>query len=321
MKIAEVLTPLSDHHLALAAQIGCDEIVLRCPQGDLQALARDVGRVRSFGLNISVVEGYLPMTSLKLRSAGWENDLRQMKELVKIMGGLGVRILCYNFMPSGDWTRTKVPHTERGGAKVTAFDLAQVEDPHPGRVVFIDEAQLWKNLELFLAEMLPWAEQHGVELSMHPDDPPLSPLFGYGRIMTSVAAFDRLLNLSASPANKICFCQGNFKAMGADIPATVRHFGGRINFVHFRDVAGTVPSFRETFHDNGPTDMFEAMRAYVDAGFKGPMRSDHVPMLDGETGEPGYTMLGRLYAVGYMRGLLQAATSLRRESRPGPDRP
>ena len=307
MKIAEVLTPLSDHHLALAAQIGCDEIVLRCPQGDLSALAVDVARVRDRGLNVSVVEGYLPMTQLKLRATGWEDDLRQMKQLIALMGSLGVRILCYNFMPSGDWSRTKVPQIERGGAVVTAFDLAQVDDPHPGQRVFIDEARLWENLELFLAELLPWAEQHGVELSMHPDDPPLSPLFGYGRIMTSVAAFDRLLNLSASPANKICFCQGNFKAMGADIPATIRHFGDRINFVHFRDVAGMVPSFRETFHDNGPTNMAEAIRTYLDIGFTGPIRSDHVPMLDGETGEPGYTMQGRLFAVGYMRGLLQAA--------------
>ncbi len=309
MKIAEVLTPLSDHHLALAAQIGCDEIVLRCPQEDLNTLGQDVARVEARGMKVSVVEGYLPMGSLKLRSPGWENDLQRMRQLITLMGRLGIRILCYNFMPSGDWVRTKVPHTERGGALVTAFDLAQVEDPHPGKLVFIEEAQLWTNLGLFLAELLPWAEQHGVELSMHPDDPPLSPLFGYGRIMTRVAAFDRLLNLSASPANKVCFCQGNFKAMGADIPATIRHFGDRINFVHFRDVAGTVPSFRETFHDNGPTNMAEAIRSYLDIGFTGPIRSDHVPMLDGETGEPGYTMQGRLFAVGYMRGLLQAAQS------------
>ena len=92
--------------------------------------------------------------------------------------------------------------------------------------------------------------------------------------------------------------------MGADVVSTIGRFGGRISYVHFRDVQGTVPRFRETFHDNGPTDMAAAIAAYRAIGFAGPLRSDHVPMLDGEEGEPGYTLLGRLFAVGYIRGLL-----------------
>ncbi|MCW5550161.1 MAG: mannonate dehydratase [Opitutaceae bacterium] len=307
MKIVEVLTPPSDHHLALAAQIGCEGIVLRCPE-DLADLTRDAARARAHGLEVAAVEGFLPMQRLKLRAPGWEDDLRRMQALIAAMGRLRIRILCYNFMPTGDWSRTRTELRTRGGARVTGFDLAELPAapaPPPG-----EAEQLWDNLARFLADILPWAEAHGVELSMHPDDPPLSPLFGHARIMTDVAAFDRLLTLSASPANKICFCQGNFTAMGADIPATIRRFGPRINYVHFRDVEGRGLRFRETFHDQGPTDMFGAIRAYRAAGFAGPIRSDHVPMLDGETGEPGYTMLGRLFAVGYMRGLIQAAASL-----------
>ena len=93
--------------------------------------------------------------------------------------------------------------------------------------------------------------------------------------------------------------------MGVDIPATIRRLGPHIQYVHFRDVRGSKHDFVETFHDNGPTDMASAMQAYRDIGFDGPMRPDHVPQMAGEEdGEPGYTMLGRLFAYGYMRGLM-----------------
>jgi mannonate dehydratase len=123
--------------------------------------------------------------------------------------------------------------------------------------------------------------------------------------MNSVAAFERLVSLVPSPRNAICFCQGTFATMGVDIPATIRRLGKHIQYVHFRDAEGTAESFVETFHDCGPTDMAEAIRAYRDIGYCGPLRPDRVPQLVGEEdGEPGYTMLGRLFAFGYIRGLL-----------------
>jgi len=98
--------------------------------------------------------------------------------------------------------------------------------------------------------------------------------------------------------------------MGADIPATIRLLGKHIAYVHFRDVRGTPESFAETFHDNGPTDMAEAIRTYRDIGFTGPIRPDHVPQLEGEDeGNPGYTILGRLFAFGYIRGLLHGTSA------------
>ena len=142
---------------------------------------------------------------------------------------------------------------------------------------------------------------------MHPDDPPLHELLGRPRIMNSVENFERLLQLVPSPHNGICFCQGTFAEMGADIPDAIRRLGSHINYVHFRDVNGTAESFTESFHDNGKTDMAAAVRAYREVRFTGPIRPDHVPQLVGEDdGEPGYTMLGRLYAYGYMKGLFQA---------------
>jgi mannonate dehydratase len=107
----------------------------------------------------------------------------------------------------------------------------------------------------------------------------------------------------------ITVCQGNFTLMTDDLPALIRRWGaqGKIFFVHFRDVAGDASRFIEVFRDEGPTDMLECMRAYHETGFDGPMRPDHVPQMVGEDdGEPGYTMLGRLFAFGYIRGLMHA---------------
>ena len=152
------------------------------------------------------------------------------------------------------------------------------------------------------------AESLGIDLAMHPDDPPLDVFMGRARIMNSVENFLRLVALVPSPVNGICFCQGTFTEMGADIPEAIQQLGPFIRYVHFRDIRGSRESFAETFHDNGPSDMVRAIRAYREAGFTGPIRPDHVPQLVGEEeGEPGYTMLGRLFAYGYMRGLLQAA--------------
>ena len=133
--------------------------------------------------------------------------------------------------------------------------------------------------------------------------------------MYSPECFDRLLSISKSPSNAMCFCQGTFSEMGVDIPSNIRRFGKHIAYVHFRDVRGTAAKFEETFHDAGQTDMFAAMQAYQDIGYAGVARPDHVPKLESEEGDGGgYTMLGRLFAVGFMRGLIQAAESLERRS-------
>src|SRR4029079_15621914 len=121
---------------------------------------------------------------------------------------------------------------------------------------------LWVNLEYFLKRVLPVAEKAGVKISMHPDDPPLSPIRGVGRIMRSVENFPRLLDLAPSPMNTVTLCQGNFTLMTDDLPGAIRKFGKKISFVHFRDVKGTPQKFEETWHDAGKTDMLACMRAY-----------------------------------------------------------
>jgi mannonate dehydratase len=154
---------------------------------------------------------------------------------------------------------------------------------------------------------LPVAERAGVKLAMHPDDPPLSPIRGVGRIMRSVGNFRRLVDMRKSPVNGVTLCQGNFTLMTKDLPAAIRGFGEKIFFVHFRDVRGVPAKFEETWHDAGQTDMLACMRAYRDIGFNGVLRPDHVPTVEGDSNEnAGYSSFGRLYAIGYIRGLRQA---------------
>jgi mannonate dehydratase len=190
---------------------------------------------------------------------------------------------------------------------VSAFDLRRVAGEATAPSAVISQEQLWENLEYFLKRVLPVAEESGVTLAMHPDDPPIPSLLGAARIMHDIEGFEQLVALVPSPRNAICFCQGTFAEMGVDVPATIRRLGKHVQYVHFRDVRGTATNFVETFHDNGQTNMLAAVCAYRDIGFTGPMRPDHVPQLAGEEdGEPGYTMMGRLFAFGYMRGLMQA---------------
>lgn len=318
MQLATVLTPESDHNLSLAAQCGVTDMVARCPGADLSLLAEQQNRFAEFGLRLSVVEGYLPIENIKI-GCDDGSELESLKALIRTLGELQIPILCYNFMAGTDWVRTRLGVAERGGAKVTAFHRDEAEQAvllgHDGGDFQTDagderpisEEALWTNLTAFLHELVPIAEEHNVILAMHPDDPPLPQFRGKARIMNDVEGFERLVNLVPSHCNAICFCQGSFTEMGVDIPKTIRRLGKHIAYVHFRDVRGSAESFTETFHDNGPTDMAAAVDAYRDIGFTGPIRADHVPQLAGEDdGEPGYTTMGRLFAWGYIRGLIQA---------------
>src|SRR5215203_5161523 len=178
----------------------------------------------------------------------------------------------------------------------------------------VTKERLWKNLEYFLKAIVPEAEKIGMKLAMHPDDPQVESIKGIERIMTSPANFERMMKMYPSTYNGVTLCQGNFSLMGdVDIPKLVRKWGkDKIHFVHFRnvqDLSGKKPStrFTETFHDEGQIDMYTAMKAYYDIGYKGAIRPDHVPTMFGDTNErPGYSTIGTLFALGYMRGLIES---------------
>ena len=313
MNIALLVTPFSDENLQLAAQVGTTDIVSIYPGLELENLLTIKKRVESFGLKLSVIERYVPTLDFIHGTEKRDPQIEDFKTLLRNMGEAGVPVLCYSWMPDDDWQRTSLTVKERGGAFVTEFDMRdpdsfqsvtgfdfQSDHPTPA-------AQLWDNLEYFLNEVIPVAEDAGVRLAMHPDDPPLANLRGQDRILSTPEAFERLVAMVDSPSNGICFCQGSFASHADeyDIPALIKRLAPHIVFAHFRDVVGAVPHFTEAFHDTGKTDMAACLKAYLEAGVDCPIRPDHVPTLAAESNEfPGYHMLGRLWAVGYMRGIL-----------------
>ncbi|MCH2213446.1 MAG: mannonate dehydratase [Fuerstiella sp.] len=318
MKLATVLTPLSEENLALSAQCGVQGVTIRYPGPGLDDLLAAKQKIEDHGMEVVAIEGFLPIENIKTGTDQDGNDIRAFKDLIRHMGQAGIPVLCYNFMAGTDWVRTRIDAEARGGAKVTAFDLVDAEqavslnsNEQVISTTSISSDELWIWLERFLREVIPVAEECQVTLAMHPDDPPLPEFHGKSRIMNSVAGFERLISLVPSPYNAICFCMGTFVEMGVDIPTAIRRLGSHIRYVHFRDVEGTADSFMETFHDNGPTNMAAVIRALREINYTGPIRPDHVPQLYGEdAGEPGYTMLGRLFAFGYIRGLLQATETV-----------
>lgn len=285
---------------------GSDDI----PWGEA-ALRRDMALYATHGLKVVAVEDTAPMDNVRLGLPGRDEQVDNIITQVRAMGRLGIPTLCYNWMAISSWSRTDAHIVGRGGALVTGFRAQEAASlPQLVRPGQITETQLWDALQYFLDAVIPVAEESGVQLGMHPDDPPRTENRNVPRIMRSPEAYRRLMSLRPSPSNGITFCQGNFALMGEDLPTLIREFGslGQIKFVHFRDVRGTADDFQETFHDEGQTDLPACMRAYADVGFSGPMRPDHVPTMHGEANDrPGYHTLGRLFAIGYIRGLEQCA--------------
>ena len=275
---------------------------------DIDALRTIHRRFADSGLVLHGLEGDpFDMQRIKLGQTGRDEDLEHYRQMLRNMGELGIPLLCYNFMAGIGWHRSQSNAVTRGGALTTRFDLRDV----PADLTNAGEVSaecMRSNYAYFLKAVLPAAEASGVKMGLHPDDPPIPCLRGIARILSSSADIDRALALSASPSHGVTFCQANFKLMGADLEATVRKLAAarRLFFVHFRDVRGTAEAFEETFHDDGPTDMPAMIRLYHEVGFDGPIRMDHVPTLAGEANDnPGYGALGRLFAVGYLKGILQ----------------
>ncbi|GAB3165401.1 mannonate dehydratase [Telluribacter humicola] len=275
----------------------------------------------SVGLKLKVIEGPPALgTPTKLGLAGRDEEIQNFITLMQNLSRVGIDTICYNWMPVINWARTSLDRPSRGGALVSAFDIDAVQDQAPiTEYGELTHDKMWKNLEYFLKAVVPEAEKVGMKLALHPDDPPIDSIRGIPRIMTSPEAFKRLLDLYPSPSNGITFCQGSFASMGAqgqgvDIPATIEYFGKRkaIHFVHFRDVRGYKDHFEETFHDDGKTDMYRAMQAYYNVGFRGPLRPDHVPTMAGDSNEhAGYSTIGTLFAIGYIRGLMEGVVKSR----------
>lgn len=321
MRIAESLSPRPTPLWRMVRQCGVDAVVggmddsrgLDVPRDDLpwshMSLVRTKTAYESGGFSLDVIESRPPMNKIKLGLPGADEELEWVCDLIRNMGALKIPVWCYEWMPVLNWTRTSTTVPARGGALATGFDNELMKGAPLTEYGEVSEETLWTNLKSFLEVVVPIAEEANVKLAMHPDDPPLSPLRGMGRIMRSLDNYQKLLDLVPSPVNGIGLCQGNFSLMTDDLPAAIRHFGEqeKIFFVHFRDVRGTPEKFVETFHDEGQTDMLACFQAYRDVGFEGVCRPDHVPTMEGDSNDnPSYSSIGRLFAIGYLKGLQEA---------------
>jgi mannonate dehydratase len=316
IKLALIQGPHPDSRTRLARQIGVNHAIVEV-SGELSkvqrtqypdTLARIQADFTAAGLTIAGVESHpVPAEKIKLGLSGRDEEIENYCAALEALGKLGIPMVCYNFMAGLGWYRTNVAVPARGGALTSEFDLQDAEKQGPTQWGVVSEEKLWQNLEYFLKAVIPVAEKAKVKMALHPDDPPVSPLRGIGRILTSAANYRRVLGLVPSPMNGITFCQANFKLMGENIEALAREWCAqkKIFFVHFRDVQGNREHFVETFHDNGPTDMARMLQVYYESGFDGPMRPDHAPTIEGESNEhPGYAIIGKVLAIGYMKGLM-----------------
>lgn len=312
----------------LAKQIGVDyaitkaapELTEKLPPYDFEVLKSLSANFKEKGFKLCGLEGdQFDMSPIKLALPNRDEVIQKYIQMLHNMGRLEIPLLCYNFMASIGWFRTRVDIPERGAAQVSGFYLNDIRDQLVPQDQRISEKSLWENLFYFQDAVLPEAKSLGVKMALHPDDPPVSPLKGVGRILTSSAAFEKVYNRLPIESNAITFCQASFLTMGENIQELAKKWlqENRIAFLHIRDVEGDKENFRETFHDNGPTDMVEMFRIYHQHGFDGPIRPDHAPAMYGEiqgsfggSTTVGYEITGKIFAIGYMKGILEAVEKL-----------
>lgn len=303
----------SEHDLTweYAKQMGVNNGVIRLPETEEFDVTNHshwesvINGFTDFGIKPVVIE---PMPNhlhdhIKAGDEMRDESIEKVIKMLPIMDKMDIRTICFNFMAHIGWLRTSNEIKERGGALVTGFNL---NDFVPnGAVITADE--LWYNYEYFIKAVIPYAEKYSIQFALHPDDPPLEKLGGVSRIMTSYENINKAINIVDSKNLGVTMCQATYLMMGEDLYDVIPKFAEKIFFIHFRNAVGNKYKFNETFHDNGNIDMANILRLYKKCGVDVPIRVDHVPLMAGENQEvAGYTALGRLYAIGYLKGLLQA---------------
>ncbi len=324
----------TEDNLQFARQIGASHIVQHLPgeetlpstkdgywaYDELQAL---VDLVEAAGLKLEAIENFAPAHWFDVLLGGPRRDeqIENLSKTIRNMGKAGIPVMGYYFGLAGVWGRTEGPFARGGAVSVgyieaeapeqTQIPLGEVwgsrydPDAPEGTIGKVTHEEMWERLEYFLRALVPVAQEAGVRLVAHPDDPPLPVLRDTARLITHPDKYRRLLDAAPSHYNAIEFCQGTVTEMiDADVYDAIRTYGaeGKIGYVHFRNVVGKVPNYREVFIDEGDVDMVKALQAYHESGYDGVLIPDHTPRTN--CSAPWHA--GMAYALGYMRATMTA---------------
>ncbi len=306
-------------------------------------------KVEKYGLTFEVVESVNVHEDIKLGLPSRDRYIENYLKTIDHLAQAGVKVIVYNFMPVFDWFRTELWKTLPDGSKTMAYDHDVVASLSPRDIIArmkreggslslpgwewerladmerlftlydgMDEEALFVNLAYFLNAVVPFCEERGVRLAIHPDDPPFS-IFGLPRIVKTKGDILRILEVYDSPCNGLALCVGSLGVReDNDIPDMIRTFGamGRLHFVHLRNIRREGKAFHETAHPSfcGSLDMFEIVKALVEIGYEGYMRPDHGRMIWGERGRPGYGLYDRALGVAYLWGLWEGIEKSRATS-------
>lgn len=276
------------------------------------------------GLELEAIENFSPADwhDILLDGPTKKKQMENLKQIIRNVGKVGIPIMGYNFSVAGVWGHVNRP-VARGGAVSATFmgEDGPEEAPIPhgqvwnmtydsnapaGFIPPISTEELWQRLEWFLQELVPVAEESGVRLAAHPDDPPKSNLRGYGRLVTQPHLYQRLLDIYPSRSNALEFCMGTLQEMTeGNVYDAIDRYWDSIGYVHFRNVRGKVPHYEEVFVDEGDIDMIKALRLYKKHNFSGVFIPDHTPQVSCKA--PWHA--GMAYALGYMKAALTMVNS------------
>ncbi|AUJ50428.1 mannonate dehydratase [Brachyspira hyodysenteriae] len=296
--------------------------------------------VEDAGLKIYGIESVNIHDDIKIGLPSRDKYIENYIKTLEVLGKEGINLVCYNFMPVFDWTRSDLAKVRPDGSTVLSYDQDIIDkiDPQkmfeqidsnsngfvlPGweperlsrlKELFemykgIDDEKLFENLKYFLTAIMPTCEKYNIKMAIHPDDPAW-PVFGLPRIIVNKENILRMVNSVNSPCNGITLCAGSLGSNPKnDIPDIIRSLKGKIFFAHVRNLEHTAPGkFQEAAHlsSDGSMDMFAIMKAFYDIGFEGPFRPDHGRAIWDEVSMPGYGLYDRALGAVYLQGLWEA---------------
>ncbi len=328
--------PVTLSHIRQIPQMsGIVSAIYDTPVGEVwsrESIAAMKKKANDNGLAFEVVESVPVHEDIKLGNENAPRLIENYCENVRRLGEAGVKCICYNFMPVFDWLRSELEHAQVDGANALAYDEQTVlaMDPLKGDLSLpgwdssytkaqmkdllnayaeLGEEQLWKNLETFLKAVIPVAKEAGVNMAIHPDDPPWG-MFGLPRIITGKKNLERFFNIVPEVNNGLTLCTGSFGANPEnDLVDMASSFADRIHFLHLRNIKITGDrQFEEVGHptDCGSINMYGVAKALVEKGWDGYVRPDHGRMIWGETGRYGYGLFDRALGATYIVGLFEA---------------